>query len=259
LQYEKELEENPNDIHIHKTLAKMYMREWDTNDDESNIDYKKALEHLLVINESNTTSAIEEAIGTCYYNLNRYKEAIEYYKKDADNNSYYMMAKSYYYLNAYNNAIESYSRLIGSNINDAAIERMICIYILQNNIEGLRDVVTKYTNKYNNTDYELSTDKYISIDRSDIIDFYKLINEGDIDKAKRLLNNKNDDIARFYKCIFILLENTNIENRANKFMDVYKDIDNNILKDYIENLGDDEIKYHEMNNYNKNSEKPIQD
>ncbi|WP_273320380.1 tetratricopeptide repeat protein [Vallitalea guaymasensis] len=258
LQYEKELKDNPNDLHIRKTLAKMYMREWDENDDESNIDYKKALEHLLIINESMPTPEIKEAIGDCYYNLKDYETAIEYYDKDVDIQQYYI-AKSYYYLNKYNEAIENYNGLIGSYLNDTVIEKMIGIYLFQDDMEGLKSVITKYTNKYNNADYEPVTNKYINMDRSDFIEFYGFINTGNIDEAKSFLSNKESDLARFYQSLFILLEDTNGESRANKFMDIYKDINDDILMDYAKNLGYDEIKDYDTYNHDNNNDEAIQD
>ncbi|MCT4688949.1 carboxypeptidase-like regulatory domain-containing protein [Vallitalea sp.] len=257
LQYDKELKENPDNLHIHKTLAKMYMREWDDNDDESNIDYKKALEHLLVMNESIHTPEIKEAIGDCYYNLNDYETAIEYYDEDVDNQKY-CIAKSYYYLNDYNNAIENYSGLIGSCLNDTVIEKMIGIYLLQDNMKGLKSIMPMYTNKYNNADYEPLTNKYINMDRSGFKVFYELINNGNIDEAYSFLNNNDSDLARFYKLLFILFENTSGESRANKFMDLYKDINQDILKDYAKNLGYDEIKRYDTYNHD-NNDKSVQD
>lgn len=257
-QYEKELLENPDDLHVRKTLVKMYMREWDDNDDESNIDYKKALEHLLIINESISIPKIKEAIGDCYYDLNDYKKAIDYYDEDVDIQQYYI-AKSYYYLNDYNNAIENYNGLIGSYLNDNVIEKMIGIYLLQDDMEGLGKVITKYTNKYHNADYELLTNKFINMDRSGFEEFHRLINEGNIDEAIRWLDDKDSDLARFYKLQFVLLEDTNGGGRANKFMHIYKDINNGILKEYAKNLGYDEIKNYDIYNNDNDKDEAVQD
>ncbi|WP_304942701.1 hypothetical protein, partial [Vallitalea guaymasensis] len=91
------------------------------------------------------------------------------------------------------------------------------------------------------------------------IEFYGFINAGNIDEAKSFLSNKDSDLARFYQLLFILLEDTYGESRANKFMNVYKDINDDILKDYAKNLGYDEIKDYDTYNHDNNNDEAIQD
>ncbi|GKX31220.1 hypothetical protein SH1V18_37000 [Vallitalea longa] len=253
-EYEKELVDNQQDLHIRKTLAKMYMEEWDSNDEDSNIDHEKALEHLLVINETIQQPEIKEAIGYCYYNLNEYSEAVKYF---IESNSLYKIGDCYYFMNDYDKAVDSYKKLVGSNVNDSIVERLICIYLLQNDKKGLVEVSGKFTNDYHYADYTELINEFNKIDESDYVEFYDLINAGHVDEAKGMLEKKDDDLARLYRLIFILLDDGSYTDKMDEFMNIYKEMNDSAIKDYAHNLGYDIVDNYRLYNHSNSDGKMI--
>jgi hypothetical protein len=231
-QYEIELEENPNDIHILKTIAKIYSEEWDSNDEISNVDNKKALNYLLRLDKLVESDSVKSAIADYYYKEKDYNNAISY-KIETKYNKH-DIGDCYLYMNDYDKALEFYKQSLETYANDECISKIININLLRNNI----DEINKYSNRFKNhdfiADYSSVTKDYMKIDRKSYEKFYMYIDQGEINEAKEWLEHRDDDLSRLYKSIFITFTHDERQTKEDEFISLFSKVKNKSIKKYME-------------------------
>lgn len=243
-QYEMQLKDNPNDIHILKTLAKMYTREWDRNDDISNVDYSKALKHLLKLEKLINSDSVYDSIANCYEKNKDYINAINYYKKGEYD--FYKIADCFVAMNNYDKALQYYNKEIDAGHlyrAKSVIMDMLCIYILRNSIDEIQKVTLLFQEEYDVIEHNRLIKEYKMISKEEYLPFYNMVKKGEINKSKEWLENKEDDLAYLYKGIYMILDNQTKDTALNpeNYMDVYNNVKDNTIKNYMRYFGEYKI------------------
>lgn len=244
-EYENAIQKDPDNIHALKMLAALYSNGWRTEDGWENrigknpekaIRYYEKLERLLSQKQD-----VRNHLASLYEKIGAYDKAIACYQKLIEEDhpsSYQFAALGNLYIQQGRIQEAKITLEAGYKVEETEYiqESMIMLYLMIDDIEGLKKIGEEYLPSHLYADYTSIFNKYEKMDRYAYEPFYKDMREDQIEKAKNLLDNREDDLSKLYKGIFALLEYDG-EKREEEYISLYSRIKDQDIKLLMQDLG----------------------
>lgn len=178
--------------------------------------YSAAINEYLKV--PNKTKEVQEAIASCYWQLNDFNNANKYYleilsKNPNDVENLVNSAWAYYSLNDFNNAKLTSERILALDKNNSEAKNIIQTIINEQNSNMLNDVIAKYEqgkfqeslNLANKLLQKTPNDEYALYYKG--LCFDELKNPQEAIKTYQLLVSKKPDFAPAYYSLGVALDN----------------------------------------------------